>query len=115
MFGGDIFSVTPNDFLCFEEKKSKCGIVGIASMDTVAPLLMASLSRLEYRGYDSCGAATFSADGIEVRKDIGAVRDVAKREGLAAGRGSLGFAHTPWATHGGVARANAQPHLSCDA
>ncbi len=76
MFCGDIFSVTPNDSPCFEEKKSKCGIVGIASMDTVAPLLMASLSRLEYQGYDSCGAATFSADGIEVRKDIGAVSAV---------------------------------------
>ena len=47
-----------------------CGIVGIIGEAEVAPLLVDSLSRLEYRGYDSCGVATINGHGIEVRKDI---------------------------------------------
>ena len=60
-----------------------CGIVGIVSTDEVAPLLVKSIARLEYRGYDSCGVATLAADGIEVLKDAGVVEDVACRQGLA--------------------------------
>jgi glucosamine--fructose-6-phosphate aminotransferase (isomerizing) len=60
-----------------------CGIVGIVSSDEVAPLLVKSIARLEYRGYDSCGVATLGPTGIEVRKDAGAVEEVAFREGLA--------------------------------
>ena len=91
-----------------------CGIVGIVGAGEVAPLLVQSIARLEYRGYDSCGVATLNSVGIEVRKDIGAVEEVACRQGLASAHGSLGIAHTRWATHGGVSQANAHPHLSCD-
>lgn len=91
-----------------------CGIVGIVSHGEVAPLLVESISRLEYRGYDSCGIATLNSAGIEVRKDIGAVTEVASRLGLALAHGGIGIAHTRWATHGGVSRENAHPHLSCD-
>ena len=91
-----------------------CGIVGIVHHGEVAPLLVESISRLEYRGYDSCGIATLNSAGIEVRKDIGAVTEVASRLGLALAHGELGIAHTRWATHGGVSRENAHPHLSCD-
>jgi len=91
-----------------------CGIVGIVGEAQVAPLLVKSLMRLEYRGYDSCGVATIAESGIEVRKNVGAVSEVAERQGLIATHGCVGIAHTRWATHGGVSRENAHPHLSCD-
>jgi glucosamine--fructose-6-phosphate aminotransferase (isomerizing) len=91
-----------------------CGIVGIVSASEVAPLLVKSIARLEYRGYDSCGVATLNSTGIEVRKGVGAVEEVACRLGLAGAHGNAGLAHTRWATHGGVSQANAHPHLSCD-
>jgi glucosamine--fructose-6-phosphate aminotransferase (isomerizing) len=91
-----------------------CGIVGIVGNETVAPLLVKSLICLEYRGYDSCGVATHTTQGIEIRKDVGGVAAVAERHGLASIHGHTGIAHTRWATHGGVSRENAHPHLSCD-
>jgi glucosamine--fructose-6-phosphate aminotransferase (isomerizing) len=91
-----------------------CGIVGIIGKEAVAPLLVKSLMRLEYRGYDSCGVAAISDQGIEVRKDVGGVTDVAEQQDLATTPGAIGIAHTRWATHGGVSRENAHPHLSCD-
>ncbi|MBI4529441.1 MAG: glutamine--fructose-6-phosphate transaminase (isomerizing) [Deltaproteobacteria bacterium] len=91
-----------------------CGIVGIIGEGEVAPLLVKCLSRLEYRGYDSCGLATLNSVGIEIRKDIGPVEVVASRQNLDLAHGSTGIAHTRWATHGGVSRENAHPHFSCD-
>lgn len=91
-----------------------CGIVGIVSQEQVAPLLVKGLSQLEYRGYDSCGVAALNSGGIEVRKDVGPVEEVACRIGLTSLHGGLGIAHTRWATHGGVSTGNAHPHLSCD-
>ena len=78
-----------------------CGIVGIVGNEAVAPLLVESLICLEYRGYDSCGIATHTAQGIEIRKDVGGVTAVAERHGLAGIHGHIGIAHTRWATHGG--------------
>lgn len=91
-----------------------CGIVGIVGQEPVAPLLVKSLERLEYRGYDSCGIATINSHGLEIRKGVGPVEEVAFQEALASAHGRLGIAHTRWATHGGVSRENAHPHLSCD-
>jgi glutamate synthase domain-containing protein 1 len=84
-----------------------CGIVGIVADKAVAPLLVKSLTWLEYRGYDSCGVATLTAQGIELRKDVGGVTEVADRQSLAGTPGDIGIAHTRWATHGGVSRENA--------
>ena len=91
-----------------------CGIVGIVSNSEVAPILVKSIAQMEYRGYDSCGVATLNGAGIEMRKDVGSVEEVALREGLSMAHGRIGIAHTRWATHGGVSRENAHPHLSCD-
>jgi glutamine---fructose-6-phosphate transaminase (isomerizing) len=91
-----------------------CGIIGIVGKQEVAPLLMNSLMRLEYRGYDSWGVATLTSTGIEVRKDVGPVSEIAGRRELALAPGGVGIAHTRWATHGGVSRENSHPHLSCD-
>jgi glucosamine--fructose-6-phosphate aminotransferase (isomerizing) len=91
-----------------------CAIVGIVNGGEVAPLLVKSIARLEYRGYDSCGVATLNGSGIEERKDAGGVEEVACRQGLACARGNLGIARTRWATHGGVSQAHPHPHLSCD-
>jgi len=91
-----------------------CGIVGIVGKGEIAPDLVKCIARLEYRGYDSCGLAALNSDGIDIRKDVGPVEQVARQQELALAHGNLGIAHTRWATHGGVSRENAHPHLSCD-
>jgi glucosamine--fructose-6-phosphate aminotransferase (isomerizing) len=91
-----------------------CGIVGSIGQDPIAPILIESIARLEYRGYDSCGLATINSHGIEVRKGVGAVQDVATGREFASAHGDIGIAHTRWATHGGVSLANSHPHLSCN-
>ncbi|MBI2875451.1 MAG: glutamine--fructose-6-phosphate transaminase (isomerizing) [Candidatus Tectomicrobia bacterium] len=90
-----------------------CGISGIAGPENIARLLLSSIRNLEYRGYDSCGVAILNNGLIEVRKEIGSVDEVEERVGLSVPSGTVGIAHTRWATHGGVSPANAHPHLSC--
>ncbi|MCS7261475.1 MAG: glutamine--fructose-6-phosphate transaminase (isomerizing), partial [Anaerolineae bacterium] len=70
--------------------------------------------RLAYRGYDSAGCATVSTNGIDLRKDVGHVDEVAARLGFADMRGRRGIVQVRWATFGELARRNAQPHLDCD-
>ncbi|MGH7848001.1 MAG: hypothetical protein ACREQW_22890 [Candidatus Binatia bacterium] len=91
-----------------------CGIVGVVGNGDIAPLLMESLGRLQYRDYDSCGLATVNEIGIDVRKDVGRLEDVAERWNFTSAQGQVGIAHTRRATHGGVSQNNAHPHLSCD-
>ncbi len=92
-----------------------CGIVGAIAERNVVPILIEGLKRLEYRGYDSAGVAVL--DGAGKLTCSRAVGKVAQLEAKLAGRtlsGKVGFAHTRWATHGGVTEANAHPHLSED-
>ncbi|MCL0089414.1 glutamine--fructose-6-phosphate transaminase (isomerizing) [Dehalococcoidia bacterium] len=94
-----------------------CGIVGYAGYRDSQPILLESLKRLEYRGYDSCGVAVSvnsaleTAPTIEVHKDVGRVVDMEKN--LPCVHGTVGMGHTRWATHGEVSPANAHPHLDC--
>ena len=90
-----------------------CGIVGAIGQRNVVPILMEGLQRLEYRGYDSAGLAVRLDDGR--LKRIRAVGKVARLRELLAERpiaGTLGIAHTRWATHGMPAERNAHPHMS---
>jgi glucosamine--fructose-6-phosphate aminotransferase (isomerizing) len=87
-----------------------CGIVGYIGEKRAQPILLNSLSKLEYRGYDSCGIAVASG-GIEVYKD--AVRVKALEKMLAPLEGTMGIGHTRWATHGEPSKVNAHPHCDC--
>jgi glucosamine--fructose-6-phosphate aminotransferase (isomerizing) len=90
-----------------------CGIVGYIGQRSAYPILINGLHRLEYRGYDSAGCALISAEnGLNIYKAKGKVSDL---EAVAAGQdltGTLGIAHTRWATHGVPNTTNAHPHLS---
>ncbi|MGD0232080.1 MAG: glutamine--fructose-6-phosphate transaminase (isomerizing) [Syntrophorhabdales bacterium] len=86
-----------------------CGIVGYLGQGEAYPILIEALKRLEYRGYDSAGIAV-SCDGkIEIARQKGKVDELRK---LCDGgfKGSLGIAHTRWATHGTPSERNAHPH-----
>ncbi|MDO4992365.1 MAG: glutamine--fructose-6-phosphate transaminase (isomerizing) [Prevotellaceae bacterium] len=91
-----------------------CGIVGYIGTKDAYPILIKGLKRLEYRGYDSAGCAMLSAsdDTLNVYKAKGKVSDL---ENVASGKditGSIGIAHTRWATHGIPSEVNAHPHVS---
>ncbi len=91
-----------------------CGIVGILGKEPVAANIVEALRRLEYRGYDSAGVATLINGGIERRRAVGKLKNLASlldREPLA---GTSGIGHTRWATHGGVTETNAHPHVVGD-
>ena len=91
-----------------------CGIVGILGKQPVAENIVEALRRLEYRGYDSAGVATLTPSGIERRRAVGKLKNLAEllaREPLA---GTSGIGHTRWATHGGVTETNAHPHIVDD-
>ncbi len=90
-----------------------CGIVGYIGAKEAYPILIKGLKRLEYRGYDSAGAALLTSQGsLSVYKAKG---KVASLESVAEGSdtsGSIGIAHTRWATHGEPEERNAHPHFS---
>ncbi len=90
-----------------------CGIVGYVGEREVVPLLMDGLRRLEYRGYDSAGLATVNGTRLDVRKAVGKIATLEAVIAPAPPRGSLGIAHTRWATHGRPSDANAHPHVDC--
>ena len=89
-----------------------CGIVGVLGHHEVAPLLVESLKRLEYRGYDSAGIATVNAGRLDRRRAVGKLvnlSDLLVHQPLA---GKAGIGHTRWATHGAATVQNAHPHRS---
>ena len=91
-----------------------CGIVGYIGWRQAAPILVNGIRRLEYRGYDSVGLAVVNGGGgIELRKDEGMIDQVNSLLNLEKMQGTLGIAHTRWATHGEPSRRNAHPHTDC--
>jgi glucosamine--fructose-6-phosphate aminotransferase (isomerizing) len=91
-----------------------CGIVGYVGARVATPLLVEGLKRLEYRGYDSAGIAVMNGKGVETRKAAGKISQLESVVLASPVHGTLGIAHTRWATHGAPTTCNAHPHHSCD-
>ena len=95
-----------------------CGIVGSVSHRNIVPILVQGLQRLEYRGYDSCGVAVYShaggagLGGLKRARSTSRVAELIEQVAATHLEGTLGIAHTRWATHGAPAVHNAHPHFS---
>ena len=88
-----------------------CGIVGYTGPKACVPILVEGLRRLEYRGYDSAGIAVIDGDRVVVRKDKGKLAALESLLNGSAPVGTVGIAHTRWATHGAPTQVNAHPHF----
>lgn len=92
-----------------------CGIVGcVLKEGKVAPVLFDSISKLEYRGYDSIGIACAEDGKINLKKDAGKIAEVDAKLDLCDMEGKYGIAHVRWATHGDPSKINSHPHLNGD-
>jgi glucosamine--fructose-6-phosphate aminotransferase (isomerizing) len=101
-----------------------CGIVGYVGRRPVQDLLLAGLSKLEYRGYDSAGISVIAEDRIEAVRAVGNLSALQAKLGREAASGpavalaerpaTTGIGHTRWATHGRVSEANAHPHYDSE-
>ncbi|SBV93876.1 glutamine--fructose-6-phosphate transaminase (isomerizing) [uncultured Dysgonomonas sp.] len=90
-----------------------CGIVGYIGFREAYPILIKGLHRLEYRGYDSAGVAIINEENkLSVYKAKGRVQDLEEYARDKDTTGTIGIAHTRWATHGEPSNANAHPHYS---
>lgn len=89
-----------------------CGIIGYVGRQEALPILLAGLHQLEYRGYDSAGVAVLTGSGLKVHKAAGKLRQLETTLPKRL-KGTLGIAHTRWATHGEPTDTNAHPHTDC--
>jgi len=90
-----------------------CGIVGYIGGRSATQVLIPSLKRLEYRGYDSAGLAVVNGGGLSIRKSQGKIAHLESGLQQTPVKGTLGIAHTRWATHGVPSDTNAHPHVDC--
>ena len=87
-----------------------CGIVGYIGAQSAAEILVEGLKRLEYRGYDSAGIAVANNGALDLRREVGKLRNLESQLVATPPSGSLGIGHTRWATHGRPTTFNAHPH-----
>ncbi len=93
-----------------------CGIIGYIGNRDAKEILLESLQRLEYRGYDSAGIAIIAKDNsLKIQKDVGRINNLRNlvNKNLHEIKSNLGIGHTRWATHGGVTQENSHPHCDC--
>ena len=90
-----------------------CGIIGYIGPKDVTSVLMESLKRLEYRGYDSAGIAVVQGKNLQVLRSTGKLRALEESLRLQPVQGDFGLGHTRWATHGRPSEENAHPHRDC--
>ncbi len=91
-----------------------CSIIGCIHKNAhvdVANMLVESMGKMEYRGYDSVGIATLDNNEILLKKGVGRVSIVNQELSLTELKGNIGIGHTRWATHGSVTQQNAHPHV----
>ena len=89
-----------------------CGIIGIVGKDQVADRLVDGLRRMEYRGYDSAGVCTVEAGELIRRRAEGKLNNLVVELARHPAPGTIGIAHTRWATHGAPTTNNAHPHAT---
>ena len=89
-----------------------CGIIGIVGKEEVADRLVDGLKRMEYRGYDSAGVCTLHAGALVRRRAQGKLANLVKELSQHPAPGTVGIAHTRWATHGAPTAHNAHPHAT---
>ncbi|OGH93727.1 MAG: glutamine--fructose-6-phosphate aminotransferase [Candidatus Magasanikbacteria bacterium RIFOXYD2_FULL_41_14] len=90
-----------------------CGIIGYIGKKQALPILVNGLRRLEYRGYDSAGVAISDGKKVARVRAMGKIDELANKLKPMTISGTVGIAHTRWATHGGVSEDNAHPHAAC--
>jgi len=91
-----------------------CGIVGYIGHRQAAPLILESLRKLEYRGYDSAGIAVLNDGQVVIRRAEGKLNNLATMIDRQPMAGTIGIGHTRWATHGRPSETNAHPHRAGD-
>ena len=91
-----------------------CGIVAYIGKKEASPILLQGLRRLEYRGYDSAGMVLCEGGSFKKIKSVGKIDNLAEKIKNKKFTGTVGIAHTRWATHGGVTEENTHPHFSSD-
>jgi glucosamine--fructose-6-phosphate aminotransferase (isomerizing) len=91
-----------------------CGIVGYIGHREAAPLILDSLRKLEYRGYDSAGIAVLNDGQVAIQRCEGKLSNLAKLLDRQPMSGAIGIGHTRWATHGKPSETNAHPHRAGD-
>ncbi|UIP06365.1 glutamine--fructose-6-phosphate transaminase (isomerizing) [Erythrobacter sp. SDW2] len=89
-----------------------CGIIGIVGKEPVADRLVDGLRRMEYRGYDSAGVCTVNGGVLVRRRASGKLANLAGELARSPAPGTIGIAHTRWATHGAPTENNAHPHAT---
>jgi glutamine---fructose-6-phosphate transaminase (isomerizing) len=90
-----------------------CGIIAYCGKEPAAPIILEGLRCLEYRGYDSAGIASMCDGKMLVKKDVGKIDEVNRKQDMSSLPGSIAIGHTRWATHGAVTQINAHPHVDC--